>query len=184
MKMSGGALIAAKPLLLILTMSLVLSVPGLAATSGGWCLGFGALGPIRAGMKVEDVLRLADFSGMERRQAAESCWYLSYGADQKVAAPAFRLMILDGRVARIEITGASTLHTFSGARLGSTEDDLKLLYGGRLDVQPHKYDEHGHTISFRSADGASGLRFETSAGKVTAIQSGSWDQLHFVEGCG
>jgi hypothetical protein len=51
-------------------------------------------------------------------------------------------------------------------------------------VQPHKYDEQGHTITFRAADGFSGLRFETSAGKVTAMQAGPWEHLNYVEGCG
>jgi hypothetical protein len=39
-------------------------------------------------------------------------------------------------------------------------------------VQPHKYDPQGHTITYRSSDGEFGLRFETSNGEVTAIQSG------------
>ena len=50
--------------------------------------------------------------------------------------------------------------------------------------QPHKYDPDGHTITYRSADGEYGLRFETSRGQVKAIQSGPWEHLHYVEGCG
>jgi hypothetical protein len=61
---------------------------------------------------------------------------------------------------------------------------LKALYGSRLDVQPHKYDTNGHTITLKSSSGEAGLRFETSAGKVTAIQAGPWEHLHYVEGCG
>jgi hypothetical protein len=159
----------------------MLALAGTAATGAGtWCLGFDGLGPIRAGMSVDDALRQADFSGMERRHAAEACWYLRY----KGQGAAFDLMIIDGQVARIEINGASTLHTFSGARIGSSEEQLRALYGSRLDVQPHKYDEKGHTITFRSADGTHGLRFETSSGKVTVMQSGTWQHLHYVEGCG
>lgn len=161
-----------------------LAAAGTASAAGSWCLGLGNLGPIRAGMAVEEVLRLADFSGMERKRAAEGCWYLAYGTGQNRGEPAFRLMIIGGRVARIEVVGSSTPHTLSGARIGSTEDDLKRLFGDRLDVQPHKYDEHGHTLTFRSADGTQGLRFETSAGKVTAMQAGPWEHLHYVEGCG
>lgn len=158
----------------------VAGLAGAAAAAGTWCLGLDGLGPIRAGMTVDEVLRLADFSGMERKQAAEQCWYLRYG-DRKTAGAAFQLMIIDGHVARIELLGA--LHTFSGARIGSSEAELKQLYGARLDIQPHKYDEKGHTITYRSPDGAHGLRFETSSGKVTAIQSGPWEHLNYVEGC-
>ena len=150
-----------------------------ANAAGTWCLGLGALGPVRTGMSAEEVLRLADFSGMERRNPADECWYLRYeGPDSN-----FNLMIIGNRVVRIELKGTSKLHTMSGARIGSSEPELARLYGTRLDVQPHKYDPEGHTITYRSTDGEYGLRFETSRGKVTAIQSGPWEHLHYVEGC-
>jgi hypothetical protein len=154
-------------------------VSAVAAAAGSWCLGLSGLGPVRAGMSLDEVLRLADFRGLERRQPSGDCWYLHYdgnGAD-------FDLMIIGGRVARIEIKGGSALRTFSGARIGSTEKELQSLYGGRLDVQPHKYDGQGRTITFKAADGLHGLRFETSAGRVRAMQAGHWEHLHYVEGC-
>jgi hypothetical protein len=160
---------------------LMLCAAGMTSGAASWCLGLDSLGPIRAGMTVEQVLALADFSGMERRQPADQCWYLHYGQVRKGDGPSFQLMIIDGRVVRIELLG--TLHTLSGARIGSTEAELRQLYGSRLDVQPHKYDEKGRTITYRSGDGANGLRFETSSGKVTAIQAGPWEHLNYVEGC-
>jgi hypothetical protein len=161
--------------------ALALCVAGMSSAAGSWCLGLDGLGPIRAGMTVEQVLSLADFSGMERARPAEQCWYLRYGQGRKSDGPSFQLMIIDGHVVRIELLGS--LHTLSGARIGSSEAELKQLYGARLDVQPHKYDEKGHTLTYRSSDGVSGLRFETSAGKVTAIQAGPWEHLNYVEGC-
>jgi hypothetical protein len=158
---------------------LVLAAAG-ASASSSWCLGLGALGPIRTGMKAEEVLRLADWPGMETKQAPQDCWYLNYdgnGSD-------FRLMVINDTVVRIELTGKSKLRTFSGAFVGMTEDALRALYGARLDTQPHKYDEHGHTITLKSGSGEYGMRFETSRGKVTAIQSGPWEHLNYVEGCG
>jgi len=152
---------------------------GIAAGAATWCVGLGSIGPVRTGMTTEQVLPLADWSGLARREAAGECWYLRYqggGSD-------FDLMIIDDRVVRIELKGGSKLHTIGGAGIGSTETELQRLYGARLDVQPHKYDSHGHTITYRSADGAYGLRFETSNGKVNAIQSGPWEHLHYVEGC-
>ena len=166
---------------LLTSLGLLLAM-AMASAGGGWCLGLGNLGPIRTGMTVEEVLRLADFSGMERQHAAEQCWYLGYGGQGK-ASQEFQLMIIDGRVARIEVVRASILRTFSGVRIGSSEEELQRVYGARLNVQPHKYDERGRTITFRSPDGAQGLRFETSSGKVTAMQSGSWEHLNYVEGC-
>jgi hypothetical protein len=145
-----------------------------------WCLGLGSLGPVRTGMSVEQVLQLADWPGLERKQPVGDCWYLRYeagGAD-------FDLMIIQDAVVRIELKGGSKLHTLAGARIGSSEAELSRLYGARLVQQPHKYDPEGRTFTFRSSDLAYGLRFETSRGTVTAIQSGPWDHLHYVEGCG
>jgi hypothetical protein len=161
-------------------MAGVLALASTAVAGPTWCLGMGGLGPIRAGMSVEDVLRLADWPGLQRKSRVEDCWYLPYdgnGAD-------FRLMIIAGKVVRIEITGNSRLHAFAGAHIGTTEDELRALYGPRLDVQPNKYDAAGHTIMLKSGSGEYGLRFETSQGKVTAMQAGPWEHLNYVEGCG
>ena len=92
-------------------------------------------------------------------------------------------MIIGNTVVRLEVKGDSKLHTFSGAAIGTTEEQLKKLYGSRLDIQPHKYVENGHTITVKSSGGDYGLRFETSAGKVTAMQAGPWEHLNYVEGC-
>ena len=156
-----------------------LAAAGMAGGAASWCLGLGALGPVHTGMSTAQVLPLADWSGLARRQPAGDCWYLRYeggGSD-------FDLMVIGDRVVRIELKGASKLHTLSGAGIGSSEAELRRLYGARLDVQPHKYDRQGHTITWRSPDGEYGLRFETSGGRVTAIQSGPWEHLHYVEGC-
>jgi hypothetical protein len=143
-----------------------------------WCLGFDGLGPIRPGMTVDQVLPLADFSGLERTRQAEGCWYLRYEGGPSE----FFLMIIDGKVARVELRGG-TLHTYSGAHVGMTQTALEQMYGARLDSQPHKYDAAGRVYVLRAGSGESGLRFETSKGKVTAIQAGPWEPLNLVEGC-
>ena len=143
-----------------------------------WCLSMSGLGAVRAGMTVDQVLPLLDWSGLERKQRAGECWYLRYEGPA-----AFRLMIIDDHIVRIELTGATRLHTFAGAAIGTSEAELRRMYGERLDVQPHKYVEGGHTITLRSGAGTEGLRFETAKGAVTAIQAGPWEHLHYVEGC-
>jgi hypothetical protein len=148
------------------------------ADEARWCLSMSGLGAVRAGMTVDQVLPLLDWSGLERKQRAGECWYLRYEGPA-----AFRLMIIDDRIVRIELTGETRLHTFAGAAIGTSEADLKKIYGERLDVQPHKYVEGGHTITLRSGAGTEGLRFETAKGAVTAIQAGPWEHLHYVEGC-
>ncbi len=165
-------------------MNRLLVVLGLAATcvaaaDARWCLSMNGLGPVRAGMTVEQVLPLADWPGLARPRAAAQCWYLHYDGGPSD----FRLMIIDNRVVRIELRAPSTLRTLGGARIGTTEAELSKMYGGRLDVQPHKYEPQGHTITVRAGAGDYGLRFETAQGKVTAIQSGPSEHLHYVEGC-
>ena len=107
-----------------------------------WCLGLGSLGPLRTGMSVEQVLPLADWPGLERRQPAGDCWYMRYEAD----GADFDLMIIRDQVVRIELGKDSRLHTLGGARIGSSEADLRRLYGTRLVQQPHKYDPEGLTF--------------------------------------
>lgn len=160
---------------LVLLAALV--TPALAA-SASWCLSMTGLGAIRAGMTVEQVLPLADWSGFERGKPTKGCWYLRYeGPDS------FALMIIDNRVARIELGKKSRLHTFAGARVGTAEDELKQMYGARLETQPHKYVEGGRNYVLRSGAGTEGLRFEVYEGVVQAVQGGPWEHLNYVEGC-
>jgi hypothetical protein len=148
------------------------------AADARWCLSMSGLGAVRAGMTVDEVLPMLDWSGLERPRRAVGCWYLEYqGPD------AFALMIIDNRVARIELRRKSRLQTFAGAHLGATEVELRRLYGSRLEMQPHKYVDGGHVFVLRSGAGTEGLRFETAAGVVTAIQAGPWEHLNYVEGC-
>ena len=144
------------------------------ATGARWCLGFGSLGPVRTGMTVEQVLRLADWPGMERKQPAGECWYLRYHA----GGANFDLMVIKRASSfASKFKGESTLQTFSGAHVASTEAELARLYG-RLEFQPHRYDSRWTYADLEIVGWSDyGLRFETSHGKVTAIQSGPWEHL-------
>jgi hypothetical protein len=164
----------------ILLAAAAASIAGAALANARWCLGFGGLGPIRAGLTADEVQRLADWPGVARTSHDESCWVMPF----KGGKSDFSLMIIDGKVARVEIKGESTLTTLSGAHVGMTEDELKALYGAKLESQPHKYDEKGSVYTLKSSHGDHGLRFETSAGKVTVMHSGPWKHLNYVEGCG
>jgi hypothetical protein len=148
------------------------------ASDARWCLSMTGLGAIRAGMTLDEVLPMLDWSGLEHTRRVESCWYLRYqGPD------AFALMIIDNRVARIELGAKSRLHTFAGAHMGTSESELRRLYGKRLEIQPHKYAPEGRVFVLRSGAGTEGLRFETDKGVVTAVQAGPWEHLNYVEGC-
>jgi hypothetical protein len=155
-------------------------IAGVAFADARWCLGFSGLGPIRAGLTAEDAQALADWPAVARKAHAEPCWIMPF----KGGKSDFSLMIVDGKVARIEVKGESTLTTLSGAHVGMSEDALKSLYGPRLESQPHKYDANGRVFVLKSSAGDHGLRFETSAGKVTVMHAGPFEHLNYVEGCG
>ena len=95
-----------------------------------WCLGLGSLGPLRTGMSVEQVLPLADWPGLERRQPAGDCWYMRYEAD----GADFDLMIIRDQVVRIELGKDSRLHTLGGARIGVTLGRGHHLGDGDADI--------------------------------------------------
>jgi hypothetical protein len=156
------------------------SIAGIAFADTRWCLGFSGLGPLRAGLTAEDAMALADWPAVARKSQTEACWIMPF----KGGKSDFSLMIIDGKVARIEIKGESTLTTLSGAHVGMTEQALKSLYGPKLESQPHKYDANGRVFVLKSSAGDHGLRFETSAGKVTVMHAGPFEHLNYVEGCG
>jgi hypothetical protein len=160
--------------------ALAASIAGVAFADARWCLGFTGLGPIRAGLSTEEAQALADWPAVTRKAHTEPCWIMPF----KGGKSDFSLMIIDGKVARIEIKGESTLTTLSGAHVGMTEQALKSLYGPKLESQPHKYDANGRVFVLKSSAGDHGLRFETSAGKVTVMHAGPFEHLNYVEGCG
>ena len=92
-------------------------------------------------------------------------------------------MMIGGEVARIEVDTMSVV-SWSGARIGSTEEQIKKIYGARLKVEPHKYLENdGHYLTLRSRDGRFGIRFETEKSRVFRFYAGPWEHLRYVEGC-
>ncbi len=92
-------------------------------------------------------------------------------------------MIIDGQVARIEVDAAG-FQTLSGAGVGSTEEELRRLFGARLQVELHTYlGERGHYLTLRSRGGGYGVRFETEGGAVFRFYVGPWEHLLYVEGC-
>lgn len=94
-------------------------------------------------------------------------------------------MVRNGRIARIDI-GDSRPRTVSGARVGDTENQVKSLYGGRLQVNPLPYSEQGHFLTFvpqSQKDQNLRLKFATDGTKVTKIIIGQLPEVDYLEGC-
>jgi hypothetical protein len=109
----------------------------------------------------------------------EGCYYGSFPSLPKGVG----LMILDGRLERIDVFKAGIL-TISGAGVGMSERGLKHLYGAELAEQPHAYaGPEGHYLTLASADRKYGIRFETNGERVTGYYAGTAESIQYIEGC-
>jgi len=91
-------------------------------------------------------------------------------------------MIVEGRVARIDIDGAG-LFTEAGVGVGSTEADVLKAYAGRATVEPHPYTApEGHYIAI-APERERGAIFETDGTRVLSFRVGRADAVRWIEGC-
>lgn len=92
-------------------------------------------------------------------------------------------MILEGRVARVDVDNAVT-PTADGVHNGDSEARAIKVYGKRLKIEPHAYiPESGHFLTLFSPDRKYGIRFETEDGKITHYYAGTVNAIAFIEGC-
>jgi hypothetical protein len=119
--------------------------------------------------------------GSELTEPADSqCAYVT----SEGGPAAVRLMVVDGRVARVEVHD-TTVATAAGVRVGDSEARVDSLYGGRVQVMPHKYTD-GHYLTVTPATPADSqfrLVFETDSGRVTTFRAGLLPMVAWVEGC-
>ena len=138
------------------------------------------LGSIRIGMTPREIAASAGALRTEANPDATCYFTAPLGAPEGIA-----LMIADGRLARIDITSAS-FSTRSGARVGHSQRDILQRYGGRLEIQPHKYKENSRYLVFVPADSQDRefrMIFETDGAQVTMFSAGRLPEVEFVEGC-
>jgi hypothetical protein len=97
------------------------------------------------------------------------------------------LMLIEGRIARIELNRNSPVRMLGGLRRGDTESDVRAVFGAKVVETPHTYVMGGSylTIGWRSGPYTNrGIRFETNeVGVVTFAYAGRRDAIRFVEGC-
>jgi hypothetical protein len=171
--------------------------PILAALVTAWAVGVGApadgaesgpvltpsgIGHLRIGMALA-----------EARQSSGRRIILSGDAFNPVcryaSVPSLRvfLMLLHGRIARIDITRNSPVHALGGIRRGDTEADVRAFFGQKVTETQHTYEPGGSylTVGWRSGKyRGRGIRFETNEnGIVTNIYAGRHDPIRYVEGC-
>lgn len=167
--------------------SVLAATAALAAAPSGapsdWRVGLRTFGPVRYGMTLAEASRVLGerlLPGLE--YAAEGCSYLRPRAIPRGTS----FMVLDGRVERVDVDTAG-VRTISGAQVGSTEDEVRALYPGRIRTEPHPYTgPEGHYLRFVPrvpADTAFGLIFETDGRRVTSFRAGRQPAVGYIEGC-
>ncbi len=141
-----------------------------------WTVGESNTGPVRYGMTVAE-LRSALGGDIKSRDTSSPCYYVTTGR----APDGLNIMVVDGRVARVDVHGNSIV-TAAGAHVGDTEARIKELYPN-VKVQPHKYVEKGHYMVVTGADPKHQIIFETDGTRVTIFRAGVLPAIEWVEGC-
>lgn len=97
----------------------------------------------------------------------------------------FGLMFEADKLVRYDVRTAKETAP-GGGKVGMDLVQLRALYAGRVEEQPHKYIEGGKILRISSGAAASGvLVFEIdAAGKASAWRVGLPPQVDYVEGCG
>ena len=151
-----------------------------AAPDARWTVTPTGIGPLRAGMSLEDARRALGAPLADPRAGEESCSHVPIGgAPGQVLA-----MLTDGRVARIEVKDGAVA-TDRGARVGDSESRIDSLYAGRVRREPHKYTDGSYLVVTpeSAADSAHRLIFETDGARVVEYRAGALPAVAWVEGC-
>ena len=153
-----------------------------AAPTDDWKLTPAGWGPVRIGMtraQTEKALKL-QLEG-EAFDNEGSCVEL-YSSDQKLAGLYF--MFLDGKLSRISANGDSLVKTPRGIGVGSSDEEVRKVYGEKLQAEPHHYEgEPAEYLTYWLKPKVRGVRFETDTQrKVQTIHAGL-DSIQLIEGC-
>ena len=139
------------------------------------------VGPIRIGMNEAQLERVLQARLPETQDASEdSCRYVEAGPRW----PGTGMMMLDGRVARIDVTKRG-IETLSGAAVGDLVSKVYSIYGNRLRASHHDFGagEGMEYLTMFSSDHRYGIRFETDGERVTEFYVGTSEAVQFIEGC-
>jgi hypothetical protein len=139
------------------------------------------VGDIRIGMTPREAIRSARMKLVAVGEIDNNCYYIR---PQK-GSQHISMMVVEGRIARIDINPGSSIRTLSGAGIGDSEQQIKQLYRDRLKVSPHKY-LRGHYLTFTptgQTDRNYRLIFETDGHRVVNYRVGKMPEVAYVEGC-
>jgi len=150
------------------------------AQAAEWRATMAGLGPIRVGMSVAQLERALGTRLPETQDESEdACRQVEAGA----RFPGTSVMLVDGRVARIDVSERG-FFTLSGAAVGDTQASVLKRYGRRISAQTHIDGvDDSQVLTMFSSDRRLGIRFETDGERVTSYYFGNARAVQFPEGC-
>ena len=147
--------------------------------AGRWQVTAAGIGDVKAGMSVAEA-NAALGGALAVPAKLQECDYVRPKTTPKNLA----FMVEKNEISRVEVQPGSDISTAAGAKIGDTEDKIKSLYAGRIEVRPAKYGS-GHTLVVTPRnEGNNRIVFETDGNKVTRYRSGRLPSVEYVEGCG
>lgn len=114
-----------------------------------------------------------------KAQEPGGCYYLSSASRPELPG----LMIEGEKLVRYDVGEGEAIVAPGGGKVGMGADELRALYAGRIETQPHKYVQGGEYWRIKDAAGAGVLVFELVDGKVSLWRVGLPPQVDYVEGC-
>lgn len=144
-----------------------------------WQVTAAGIGDVKAGMSVEEA-NVVLGGALAVPAKLQECDYIRPKTTPKNLA----FMVEKNQISRVEVQPGSNITTAAGAKIGDTEDKIKSLYAGQIEVRPAKYGS-GHTLVVTPKNGGNNrIVFETDGKKVTKYRSGRLPAVEYVEGCG
>jgi hypothetical protein len=140
------------------------------------------IGAIRIGMTVSQASRAANIKLITKnRDRQTTCLYYQPAGKPK----GISFMVSNGIIVRIDISNPR-ITTRSGAKIGDSEEQIRSIYGSRIQTKDHKYLEQGHYLVYVPRDHQDRVHrivFETDGSKITNWRVGQIPEVEWVEGC-
>ena len=135
-----------------------------------WVIREEGAGPVKIGMSLSQLNAVLHEKFSIPDEEGLACFSVSLKRHPRIS-----FMLLDARLARIDVLGPG-IFTAAGVQVGDSEEHALQVYGSELKVEPHKYmGPDGHYLTMRSRNNRYGIRFETDNSKIETFYAGRFD---------
>ncbi len=164
---------------IITALTALILLASQSSANESWRITTRGYGPIKAGQSLGQAARLLGtrLRTYENSPSDPDCDHVFAEKGYEGVA----LMIQNGQVTRVEVS-SPTLSTLSGVKVGDSTTQLKQVFGSRLKIEQHKYDDTGFYYYVWEQSELYGVKFEIAGDKVIAIYAGD-KSIQLVEGC-